>query len=191
MKGKCVRHAYFRYGIWGLLFAWSVLFRAAAAQPLVSTMRSDAQGAHEVEGLRIVPAPDLSGKVIPGDEAPAQAYEIIRPDGQPIDIGRLNTSCACIQLSTFKSHYAKGERAVFYLRNVLPTPPDGQQYSFFVQIKAPVKTTLRHETFVRSARFIAAVAARDDAGAEPRVPAASGEPAAEAAITQAPDGQGK
>jgi hypothetical protein len=189
MEGEYVRRMCFCYGIWGLLCAWSVASQAVAAQPLASTMRSDLQGVHDVEGFRIISAPDLSDKAISGDEAPAQAYEIIRPDAQPFDIGRLYTSCTCVQLSTLKSHYAKGERAVFYLRNILPTPPDGQQYSFFIQIKAPVKATLRYETFVRSTRFIDAADLPNDTGADLRIPATFDEPGViDTTTTQSLDG---
>ncbi|MDR2392123.1 MAG: hypothetical protein LBE84_10660 [Planctomycetota bacterium] len=100
-KGEGVRHTRFFHGMGGVLIAWGIFSQALAAQPLISTMRPDVRGVHEENGFRIAPVPELSGRDISGDEAPAQAYEIIRPDNQPIDIGRLSTSCACVQLSTW------------------------------------------------------------------------------------------
>lgn len=125
----------------------------AAQQPLVSTMRN-VKAVSESRGYFINPASDSAGQIIPGDEAPTQAFEVIRPSNSRVTIGRLFTSCSCIQLEAAKRTYEPGERIVLTLRNIRPTPSTGQTYALYVQLTSPVRTTLRYDTFVQSSRFI-------------------------------------
>ncbi len=114
---------------------------------------SAAEYSSDNTGFQIVPVRDVQVNYIPGDESAPRVYEIIRPYNEPFTIGRLNTSCSCVQLEAPKSTFARGERAFVTLRNVRATPPNGQNYSIFVQINSPVRTTLRHDLFLQSDRF--------------------------------------
>ncbi|MDR0362213.1 MAG: VOC family protein [Planctomycetota bacterium] len=124
-----------------------------AADGVVSTMRNVSAVA-EARGFSLMPANDLSGKTYLGVLAPTQAFEIVRPDNGRVTIGRLYTSCTCVQLVSPKRNFQQGERAVLELRNVRPTPPQGQHYAIYVQITSPIRTTLRYDTFVQSSQFV-------------------------------------
>jgi hypothetical protein len=156
MKGWFMLGAFCR-GRFG--FAVPVVFfllasaSAQSADTLVSTMRN-VNAVMEARGFRIIPAPDLSGDQPLGDEAPVFAVEIVRPRGERITINRLFTSCSCVQLEADKQTFEEGERAVLRFRNILPTPPAGQIYAMYVQVTSPIRTTLRYDTFVQSARFV-------------------------------------
>ncbi|MDR1535482.1 MAG: hypothetical protein LBU64_10360 [Planctomycetota bacterium] len=152
-----------------------------AEEPLVSTMRN-VNAVMEARGFHIVPAPDLSGDFPLGDEAPVLAVEIIRPRGERVTLGRLFTSCSCVQLESDKRVFEEGERAILRFRNVKPTPPEGQVYAMYVQLTGPIRTTLRYDTFLQSSRFAAPPAAI----AEPIFTAAA-EPAGEAAKNVSPE----
>ncbi|MDR1611337.1 MAG: VOC family protein [Planctomycetota bacterium] len=108
----------------------------------------------EARGFYLTPAEDMSGKTYLGVLAPTQAFEIVRPNLGRLTIGRLYTSCTCVQLVSPKRNFEQGERAVLELRNVRPTPPEGQRYALYVQITSPIRTTLRIDTFVRSSQFV-------------------------------------
>ena len=127
---------------------------ASAEEAVVSTMRN-VNAVMEARGFRLTPAPDMSGDVPFGDEAPILAVEIIRPKGERVTIGRLFTSCSCVQLESHKRTFESGERAILRFRNIKPTPPEGQTYAMYVQLTSPLRTTLRYDTFVQSSRFVA------------------------------------
>ncbi len=132
----------------------AVALAAPAADPdLVSSMRNVSAVA-EAHGFRLNPAYDSAQPIGAGDLAAPQAFEILRPDGKPLVIGRMFTSCTCIQLEAPKRSFAQGERAVFQLRNIKPTPLNGQIYAMYVQIVSPIRTTLRFDTFVQSQSVI-------------------------------------
>ena len=134
--------------------AITVLFAlpSPAGQRLVSTM-GNVSAVSAAGGYFLRPVSGVSQAFISGDEAPAQLFEIVRPNNQPISIGRLHTSCSCVQLEAAKSTFEAGEPAILTLRNVRPTPPNGQGYALYVQIVAPVRATLRQDTFVQSDQF--------------------------------------
>lgn len=136
------------------LFAVAVLVVFAAApafaEEVTSRMRT-VSGVFELSGYRIVPISDAYVAESPDDLTPPQAYEIVRPDIMlPLTIGRLFTSCSCIRLESEKRTFSSGERAVVILRNIKDTPKAGQMYAFFVQLREPVDTTLRFDTFVQT-----------------------------------------
>lgn len=139
-------------GIAVFVLTIGIVFRAGAGQAVVSTM-ANVPAVSSSRGFYIAPVTDVRHVGIAGDETHPQVFEIIRPRGEAIAIGRLHTSCSCVQLETYKSRYGSGERAFITLRNVRPTPPDGQMYAFYVQIVSPQRATLRYDTFVRSDRF--------------------------------------
>lgn len=123
-----------------------------AGQALVSSM-GNVNAVMEANGFRIVPVYDMIQVASSSDQAQPQVFEIIRPGAERIAIGRMNTSCSCVQLEATKPVFERGERAFLTLRNVRETPPNGQHYAFYVQIVSPIRTTLRADTFVQSDRF--------------------------------------
>ena len=125
---------------------------AAADRPMVSTM-ANVNSAGDTRGFYIVPVQGYTTMRIAGDEAQPQLFEIVRPGGERITLGRLHTSCSCVQLEAAKTTFERGERAFVTLRNVRATPPNGQHYAFYVQIASPTKVTLRHDLFLQSDRF--------------------------------------
>ncbi len=125
----------------------------AVDSDLVSTMRN-VNAVAEAHGFRLNPAYDSAHPMGTGDLAPPQAFEILRPDGKPVSIGRLFTSCVCIQLEAPKRTFEAGERAILQLKNIKPTPLNGQIYAIYVQITSPIRTTLRFDTFVQSQSVI-------------------------------------
>lgn len=122
---------------------------AAAAGEIYSTMRN-VNAVVEAGGYRLIPITDIHPAALPSDLSPAQAFEIVRPMDRPVTIGRLFTSCSCIQLEAAKRTFGPGERAILILRNIRPTPASGQVYAVFVQVTHPVRATLRVDTFVQS-----------------------------------------
>lgn len=154
-KGKDYHMLRHRFAL--LLLAAVLLLGAvpalAANSALVSTMRN-VNAVTESRGFYLTPATDRSGATGFGSLAPDQAFEIIRPDGKAVTIGRLYTSCTCVQLSAPKRTFTSGERAVLTLKNVIATPPQGQRYAVYVQITSPVRVTLRYDTFVQSSQFL-------------------------------------
>ncbi|MDR1613050.1 MAG: hypothetical protein LBT97_09760, partial [Planctomycetota bacterium] len=108
-------------------------------------------GVFERGGFSISPARDVAPEQYSDDPGPAQVFEILRPGQAPLRIGRLHTSCSCIELSAERRDFGRGERAFLRLRNVKPTVKGGATYSFFVQITEPARETLRYDVFVDSA----------------------------------------
>lgn len=127
-----------------------LVFGSNAMAAVVSTMGNNAEALFADRGFQMIPVYEMP---IAGDEAPARVYEIIRPRGERIIIGRLNTSCSCVRLEAGKSVFERGERAFVTLRNVRPTPSNGQTYAFYVQLTSPIRTTLRTDLFLQSDRF--------------------------------------
>lgn len=125
---------------------------AMPAEGMISTMAT-VSSVPEAGGFRIVPVPNATVNQVIGDEASPQIFEIVRPHNAPFTIGRLHTSCSCVQLEAPQRTFAKGERAFLRLRNVRTTPPNGHTYALFVQITSPVKTTLRQDTYMISDRY--------------------------------------
>ncbi|MCD8139518.1 MAG: hypothetical protein LUE17_07040 [Planctomycetaceae bacterium] len=133
-----------------LLLALAAAPLAAAGQGLVST-KKNVSAYMEFNGYHIVPVGTMP---VPGDQSDAQIFEINRPGMGPITVGRLYTSCTCIQATMQKRKFAHGETATITLRNVRPT--SGQTYPFYVQITSPFRATLRYDTWVISDQFVVA-----------------------------------
>ena len=130
----------------------AVLLSVNAAAGEVTSRMSSVSGVFESNGYHIRPVFDVSVQGDPRDLTMPQAYEIVRPDMDvPLSVGRLFTSCNCIQLEAQKRTFGPGERAILVLRNIRATPKDGQRYAFFVQMREPTEATLRFDTFVQSA----------------------------------------
>ncbi|MCL2000258.1 MAG: VOC family protein [Planctomycetes bacterium] len=151
-----------------LLYLAAAIPAPAGEGDIVSTMRN-VNAVAEAHGFRLSPAYDALRPIGEGDLAPPQAFEILRPTGRPVTIGRLFTSCACIQLEAPKRAFEAGERAVLHLRNITPTPLNGQIYAIYVQITYPIRTTLRFDIFVQSQSVIlpGPVEEKDEVVADP------------------------
>lgn len=149
------------------LLAASVLVATWAAAGQVVSTPKNVKAVMEARGFYLAPTQASFDASSPAgiDLAPIQSFEIVRPNGERVTIGRLFTSCTCVQLESSKRTFERGERAVLNLHNVLATPPGGQNYALYVQITNPIRTTLRIDTFVQSSQFIPS---------EP-IPAAGGE----------------
>lgn len=152
----------------------------AANSALVSTMRN-VNAVSESRGFYLTQARDRSGGQGFGALAPIQSFEIIRPNSQAVSIGRLYTSCTCVQATASKRTFGSGERAIIELKNVHPTPPAGQMYAVYVQITSPIRATLRVDTFVQSSQFVSSPAPEP----APIVAAAEPEPESESIIDRA------
>ncbi len=129
-----------------------LLFPAAAQggeEGLVSSLElMNAVGA--IDGIRVVPAPDVPGSVYTEDYSPSQVLEIIRPGMGPIRVSRLGTTCACVRASMVKKTFAQGERALVEIRNVKPSVAGGAEYGVFVVLESPYRAALQAEVFVKS-----------------------------------------
>lgn len=142
-----------------VLFVLAVNFGAAAVAAegyghnVPAANPGSGQAFMEDRGYSIKPVFEMA-RYIPGDEAQAQTFEVVRPGNGPIEFGRLFTSCSCVQLETPQRYYQAGERALFTLRNVKPTPQNGQVYQIYIQVVRPVATTLQYNVFVQSDRFV-------------------------------------
>lgn len=132
---------------------WAVLVTVLSAtgafsgEAVVSTMRN-VSAYFQYGGFSIAPVDTTPAA---GDYGPAQRFQIVRPSSGGFSIGRLYTSCTCIQVSTDKRSFGHGETAMLTVRNVLPT--SGNTYPFYVQITGPIRATLRYDTYVVSDRY--------------------------------------
>ncbi len=152
--------------------AVAIIAGTAVSGEIYSTMRN-VNAVPESHGYMLNPVFDVDVPRRDSDLAPPQAFEIIRPDDdRPVTIGRLFTSCTCIQLEAHKRTFRPGERAILQLRNIRPTPPNGQVYAIFVQITSPIRATLRFDTFVQTGTPdpAAPIAAATTGGLNPNAP---------------------
>ncbi len=100
---------------------------AAHAAALRSTARNQRNAVMEHSGFFLTPVgTEPEGE---GDLAPPQLFELVRPNDQPITIGRLYTSCVCVALEAEKSSYAQDEKVVFARRGMgLVVAPEAREY---------------------------------------------------------------
>jgi hypothetical protein len=135
--------------MFALIFATVSAAHAAAVR---STSRNQRNAVMEYSGFFLNPiGTEPQG---PGDLAPPQLFEIVRPNDQAITIGRLYTSCVCVALEAEKTSFAAGEQAVLRLRNIRLSPPEGMLYAIYVQMRSPIRTILRADTFLQSTEFL-------------------------------------
>lgn len=138
-----------------LLIFTAALFAAPAfSAQMVSTTARGLNAVTQAGGFMIQSAGTAPASY--SDLAPQQLLEIVRPGNRPFTIGRMFTSCTCVRLEADARSYGAGERAVLRLRNVVATPPSGQNYAVYVQITSPIKATLRYDTFMQSSQFVPA-----------------------------------
>lgn len=123
---------------------------SAAGEPALVSSMGLTGAVTSVGGVSIAPAKDVALPIYTEDLAPPQVVEIIRPDMGPLSVGRLLSSCTCVQASMEKKDFAAGERAFLTIRNVKKTPAEGATYAVFVQLTAPYRETLQYDVFVKS-----------------------------------------
>ncbi len=158
------------------MFVCAAVVLTVAATPVFA--RDEA--VMETRGYYLTPTTTNRTNTIPhGALAPLQTFELVRPDMASFRVGRIYTSCPCVELSSPKKAYARGERAVFELKNVKPTPIQGHTYAIYVQVTSPVRATLRYDTFMQTG---SAVPAKPD---EKKEVAENGEDATDAAAEKA------
>lgn len=104
----------------------------------------------EIDGFKVVPAPDVPGKKHEGDLAVSQFFEIIRPDMEAMTIRRLHSSCSCMKITMEKKKFAAGERALLEVHTTRPTSPDGVTYVGFVQVGKPLDDALQFYVKLKS-----------------------------------------
>ncbi len=123
----------------------------AGEEGLSSTLElMEAYGA--ANGIRVVQPADVQGRSYTEDYSASQVLEIVRPDGGPVSVSRLATTCSCVQAVMTKKTFAQGERAFIEIRNVKPSLPDGAVYGVFVVLESPFRIPLQAEVFVKSDR---------------------------------------
>ena len=134
-------------GLWAVALLAAAFGSVFSGEAVVSTMQN--VPAHfDYKGYAIRPAGTAAA---PGDQGPTQLFEIVRPSNGAFSIGRIHTSCTCIQVTADKKSFADGESAVLRVRNVLPTR--GNTYPFYVQLTSPVQATIRYDTYVISDNY--------------------------------------
>ncbi len=134
-----------------LVFAAAGAARAAA---LRSSVRNQRNAVMSHGGFFLNPVGTEPEQA--GDLAPPQLFEIVRPNGEAVSLGRLYTSCVCTSLESDQAAFGQGETAIVRLRNVRATPQSGQTYAIYVQLTRPVRTVLRFDAFMQSSQFIPA-----------------------------------
>jgi predicted lactoylglutathione lyase len=120
-----------------------------AGEEIVSSMRN-VNAIADAGGFSIAPAYQSGGETPAGDYAPVQIFEIVRPAGRAVAIGRLFTSGREIRVEAAKRRFDPGEQALLTLRNIEPTPPTGQVFTIYVQVVMPLRVTLKYDVFVQS-----------------------------------------
>ena len=101
-----------------------------------------APATYAASALRLVPADDIPPTQRANDYAPSQWYEIIRPDNGPIRIGRVSSTCVCVNVRVPNRFVAAGERALVEARTVSRPSVNGVTYGIYVGVLEPVSTTL-------------------------------------------------
>ena len=130
----------------------------AEAQPPPETIASAplpvlAAPAYPIPGealaLRLVPAPDIPPENRPGDVTASQWFEVVRPMGMQLRIGRLSTTCVCVRARAPKRLVLPGERALIEVRTVSRPPANNVTYGLYVQVLEPESVTLDTDVTVR------------------------------------------
>lgn len=98
----------------------------------------------DYEGITLAVAAAVSAPRYTEDYAPSQVLELIRPDGGPVTVGRLVTSCKCLSASIGKREFAQGERALIEVRVVKKPPVADAAYAVIVQLVSPYKAAVQY-----------------------------------------------
>ncbi len=107
------------------------------AAPVVGT-----ETAMNAAGYQLVPALDVQPGMRPGDAAPSQWFEVIRPDGGPVRLGRIYSTCVCVSPRIATRYINAGERALIEARIVDRPAVNNVTYGLYVQVLEPFATTL-------------------------------------------------
>lgn len=110
------------------------------AAPVVAVGGVD--GAVNAAGYQLVPALDIQPGMRPGDAAPSQWFEVVRPDGGPVRLGRIYSTCVCVSPRISTRYINAGERALIECRIVDRPAVNNVTYGLYVQVLEPFSTTL-------------------------------------------------
>ncbi len=119
------------------------LVAAGAREPRVVSTYGMTAAVESAGGFHIAPTPLTAPPSYTEDLAPPQVFELVRPGHLPVTVGRLLSSCTCLEVSMEKRSFGPGEKALITVRNVKPTPPDGAMYILFVEVTEPARETLQ------------------------------------------------
>jgi len=129
------------------MYRLSLIVSVVAVLAMASGCAPRETGAVTVQGgMSLAPASDVAVQDYAGDVGPAQVFEVVRPLDQPLTLGRVHTSCTCVKLSSEKTSFAAGERALITMR-VVDHPVAGNVYMIDVEVRAPIRTTFRRQVF--------------------------------------------
>lgn len=98
--------------------------------------------------LHLAPATDVDVPSFEGDHGPAQIFEVIRPEGTPLKLGRVIMDCSCVQASIMgdKTEYGPDERAFVMVRQ--GKPATGPSFHLSVQVLKPSQQILMQQVNV-------------------------------------------
>ena len=118
--------------------------RTQAAEEIVFTPNDAAPPKiiDPANSIRLVAATDIPGRQRPGDFAPSQWLEIVRPDNGPVRIGRLYASCVCLTLEAPERNVPAGRRALVEARIVSVPPTTEGAYMVFVTVEGKESETV-------------------------------------------------
>ncbi|MCD8138941.1 MAG: DUF1573 domain-containing protein [Planctomycetaceae bacterium] len=125
-------------------------FPAAGGEGLTSTSDMVFDAVESRDGISLAPTSAADAPLLYTEGyAPPQVLELRRPDGQPLRVGRLITSCTCIVASMEKREFAAGEPAFVTVRAVKQPPVAGAKYAVIVQVLSPVEVMVQYNVEVR------------------------------------------
>ncbi len=120
-----------------------------AGEGLTSTNDMVFDAVESRDGVYFAPAPAAATSPLYTEGyAPPQVLELRRPDGQPLRVGRLITSCTCIVASVEKRDFAAGEAALVTVRVVKEPPVKGAKYAVIAQVLSPVEVMVQYDVTV-------------------------------------------
>ncbi len=112
------------------------------AAPQGQGLSAGVMGPMDPKAIRLVPALDVPPGIHPGDAAPSQWFEVVRPGDAALQIGRLSATCTCVGVRIPKRNYAAGERVLIEARTVTKPPRNNLTYGIYVNIVQPVQTVV-------------------------------------------------
>ncbi len=116
--------------------------RGVATGPQNQGLPVGIAGPMDPKAIRLVPATDIPPGFHPGDAAPSQWFEVVRPGNAAIRIGRISATCTCVGVRIPKRTYDAGERVLLEARTVTKPPRNDLTYGIYVNIVEPVQTVV-------------------------------------------------
>ncbi|MCD8352511.1 MAG: DUF1573 domain-containing protein [Planctomycetaceae bacterium] len=138
-----------KFALFAAVLFLTLTLAAAAAEGLTSTNDMVFDAVESREGVYLAPMPAAAPPPLYTEGyAPPQVLELRRPDGQPLRIGRLITSCTCIVASMEKREFAPGEQALVTVRVVKEPPMKGAKYAVIAQVLSPLEVMVQYDVVV-------------------------------------------